>query len=157
HHHHHHHHHQFSTLFFFLLLPFLNSQTPTQVNNTGYTCNNNNNNKNQTNNYPCQSYAFYRATSPNYLDLATISDLFSLPRLTIAKLSNISSPSTPLIPNQPLLIPIACSCNFINTTFGSISYSNITYTIKPKDTFFLVSTINFQNLTTYPSVEVVNP
>ncbi|CAK8570727.1 unnamed protein product [Lathyrus sativus] len=153
------HNHQFSTLFFFLLLlPLLNSQTPRQVNNTGYTCNTTTtNNKNQTNTYPCQSYAFYRATSPNYLDLATISDLFSLPRLAISKTSNISSPSTPLIPNQSLLIPIPCSCNFINTTFGSISYSNITYTIKPNNTFFLVSTIDFQNLTTYPSVEVVNP
>ncbi|CAI8601804.1 unnamed protein product [Vicia faba] len=149
------HHHQFSTLFFFLLFfPFLNSQTARQENNTGYTCTTT---KNQTNHYPCQSYAFYRATSPNYLDLATISDLFSLSRLAISKPSNISSPSTPLLPNQPLLIPITCSCNFINTTFGSISYSNINYTIKPKDTFFIVSTITFQNLTTYPSVEIVNP
>ncbi|KAL5066855.1 hypothetical protein RYX36_017742 [Vicia faba] len=149
------HNHQFSTLFFFLLfLPFLNSQTARQESNTGYTCTTT---KNQTNNYPCQSYAFYRAISPNYLDLATISDLFSLSRLAISKPSNISSPSTPLLPNQPLLIPITCSCNFINTTFGSISYSNITYTIKPKDTFYIVSTFKFQNLTTYPSVEVVNP
>ncbi|CAJ2673942.1 unnamed protein product [Trifolium pratense] len=148
-------HHHFFTLLFFLLLPFLKSQTERQENNTGYTCNNNN--KNQTNIYPCQSYAYYRATPPNYLDLATISDLFSLSRLMISKPSNISSPSSPLVPNQPLLIPLTCSCNFINTTFGSISYSNITYTIKPNDTFFLVSTINFQNLTTYPSVEVVNP
>ncbi|WJX17109.1 hypothetical protein P8452_07056 [Trifolium repens] len=75
----------------------------------------------------------------------------------ISKPSNITSPSSPLVPNQPLLIPLTCSCNFINTTFGSISYSNITYTIKSGDTFFLVSTINYQNLTTYPSVEVVNP
>ncbi|KAK2453836.1 lysM domain receptor kinase [Trifolium repens] len=152
-------HHHFFTLLFFLLLPFLKSQTQRQENNTGYTCsnNNNNNNKNQTNIYPCQTYAYYRATLPNYLDLATISDLFSLSRLMISKTSNISSPSSPLVPNQPLLIPLTCSCNFINTTFGSISYSNITYTIKPNDTFFLVSTINYQNLTTYPSVEVVNP
>ncbi|WJX10668.1 hypothetical protein P8452_01360 [Trifolium repens] len=152
-------HHHFFTLLFFLLLPFLKSQTQRQENNTGYTCsnNNNNNNKNQTNIYPCQTYAYYRATLPNYLDLATISDLFSLSRLMISKPSNISSPSSPLVPNQPLLIPLTCSCNFINTTFGSISYSNITYTIKPNDTFFLVSSINYQNLTTYPSVEVVNP
>jgi serine/threonine protein kinase len=125
-------HHHFFTLLFFLLLPFLKSQTQRQENNTGYTCsnNNNNNNKNQTNIYPCQTYAYYRATLPNYLDLATISDLFSLSRLMISKPSNISSPSSPLVPNQPLLIPLTCSCNFINTTFGSISYSNITYTIK---------------------------
>ena len=151
------HHHQLSTLIFILLFPFLKSQTARQKNNTGYTCSNTNNTLNQTNTYPCQTYAYYKATPPNYLDLATISDLFQLSRLMISKPSNISSPSSPLLPNQPLLIPLTCSCNFINTTFGSISYSNITYTIKPNDTFFLVSTINFQNLTTYPSVEVVNP
>lgn len=145
------HHHQLSTFIFILLFPFLKSQTARQQNNTGYTCPNNNNT------YPCQTYVYYKATPPNYLDLATISDLFQLSRLMISKPSNISSPSSPLLPNQPLLIPLTCSCNFINTTFGSISYSNITYTIKPNDTFFLVSTINFQNLTTYPSVQVVNP
>lgn len=149
------HHHQLSTFIFILLFPFLKSQTARQQNNTGYTCPNNNNNNNNT--YPCQTYVYYKATPPNYLDLATISDLFQLSRLMISKPSNISSPSSPLLPNQPLLIPLTCSCNFINTTFGSISYSNITYTIKPNDTFFLVSTINFQNLTTYPSVQVVNP
>ncbi|OIW07712.1 hypothetical protein TanjilG_19655 [Lupinus angustifolius] len=128
------------------------AQTETQNNNTGYTCSN----TNQTN-YPCQAYAFYRATSPDFLDLASIGDLFSVSRLMISNPSNISSPSSSLVPDQPLFIPLTCGCNTINNTFGAISYANISYNIKLNDTFFLVSTINYQNLTTFPSVEVVNP
>ncbi|KAK7279309.1 hypothetical protein RJT34_24357 [Clitoria ternatea] len=142
-------HHFLSLLIILILSPTnTNAQTARQQNNTGITC---------TRNYTCEAYAFYRATTPNFLDLATIADLFSVSRLMISKPSNISSPSSPLVPNQPLLIPLTCSCNRVNSTIGSISYANITYTIKQNDTFFLVSTINFQNLTTYPSVEVVNP
>lgn len=141
------------SLFLFLLFHFaiLEAQTPRQINNTGYTC------KRTQTSYPCQAYAFYTSTSPDFLDLASIADLFQVSRLMISNPSNISSPSSPLIPNQPLFIPITCSCNNVNNTFGSISYANISYTIKQNDTFFLVSTNKFQNLTTYPSVEVVNP
>ncbi|KAE9617681.1 hypothetical protein Lal_00018515 [Lupinus albus] len=127
------------------------AQTQTQNNNTGYTCSTN------QSNYPCQAYAFYRATSPNFLDLASIGDLFSVSRVMISNPSNISSPSSSLVPDQPLFVPLTCGCNTINNTFGAISYANMSYIIKPNDTFFLVSTIQYQNLTTFPSVEVVNP
>ncbi|KAJ6356547.1 hypothetical protein OIU78_004610 [Salix suchowensis] len=39
----------------------------------------------------------------------------------------------------------------------SISFANITYTIKPGDTFYFVSTEYFGNPTTYLSVQLVNP
>eukprot|EP00256_Glycine_max_P008941 XP_003518770.1 serine/threonine receptor-like kinase NFP [Glycine max] len=141
----------FSAVFLFLLLPLCsNAQTARQANNTGFTCN-----FTRT----CTSYAFYRATAPNFTDLASIGDLFSVSRLMISTPSNISSSSlnTPLLPNTPLFVPLTCSCNPVNASFGSLSYANISYTINPGDTFFLVSTIKFQNLTTFPSVEVVNP
>jgi hypothetical protein len=73
----------------------------------------------------------------------------------ISKPSNISSPTSPLIPNQPLFVPLSCSCNPINST--SISSANITYTIEAGNTFYIVSTEYFQNLTTYQSVELFNP
>ncbi|XP_047319449.1 serine/threonine receptor-like kinase NFP [Impatiens glandulifera] len=109
--------------------------------------------------YPCQTYVFYRAMATEFLDLASIGDLFSTSRVMIANPSNILSPSTPLIPNQPLFVPIACSCNRINGGAGntSLSYANITYKIKKGDTFFLGSTIYFQNLTNDQSVQLVNP
>ncbi|MBA0749493.1 hypothetical protein Gogos_003412 [Gossypium gossypioides] len=137
--------------FSWFLLLFLFHGSQAQPSTTGYTCT-----PNQTT-YPCQTYVFYRATAPNFLDLASIGDLFHVSRLMISQPSNISSPSSPLIPYQSLFVPITCSCNSVTATFGSLSAANLTYTIKGGDTFYLVSTRNFQNLTTYQSVEVFNP
>ncbi|KAK9082764.1 hypothetical protein Scep_029235 [Stephania cephalantha] len=90
--------------------------------------------------------------------------MFNIGRPTIAQSSNLSSSlslSTPLSPNTSLFIPITCSCNPISnstsTSTSSYSSSNFTYKIKPVDTFYLVSTQNFQNLTNYVAVEVFNP
>ncbi|XVF66568.1 hypothetical protein PTKIN_Ptkin10aG0047600 [Pterospermum kingtungense] len=126
------------------------SQSQPLPNTTGYTCS-----PNQF--YPCQTYAFYGASAPDFLDLASIGDLFNVSRLMISEPSNISSPSSPLIPDQFLFVPISCSCNSINATYGNLSAANLTYTIKSGDTFYLVSTGKFRNLTTYQSVEVFNP
>ncbi|KAK6929878.1 Protein kinase domain, partial [Dillenia turbinata] len=126
------------------------STSRAQPSTTGYTCTTSN-----TTTYPCQTYVFYRAQSPDFLDLASIGDLFSVSRLMISKPSNISSPDSPLIPDQNLFVPITCSCNPTNTT--SISYASLNYTIKAGNTFYIVSTHHFENLTDFQSVEVVNP
>lgn len=142
------------SLFFLLLLYhdlLHTSHAQPAPNTTGYTCT-----AAQTP-YPCQTYAYYQATSPNFTDLASVGDLFSVSRLMISKPSNISSPSTALVAGQPLFVPLTCSCNSVNTSIGNISYANISYTINGGDTFFLISTNKFQNLTTYQSVEAVNP
>lgn len=135
------------------LLLHLPAPSRAQPNITGYTCV-----PNQTF-YPCQTYAFFRAKSPNLLDLASIGDLFELSRLEIAQPSNITSPDSPLVPDQPLFIPLTCSCNQANPTNTTyiISYANISRTIQKGDTFYGLSTASFENLTTYQSVEVVNP
>ncbi|KAI6693355.1 hypothetical protein NL676_021065 [Syzygium grande] len=76
----------------------------------------------------------------------------------IAKPSNIlsSALSASLTTDRPLFIPLTCSYN--PTSNGTnISYANITYTIRANDTFYRVSTGPFENLTSYQSVEVVNP
>ncbi|RDX75488.1 Serine/threonine receptor-like kinase NFP, partial [Mucuna pruriens] len=143
----------FSFLFILSVLSVLslcNAQTERQKNNTGFRC---------TGRRTCEAYAYYLASSPNFLDLAAVGDLFGLSRLAIASPSNISSASASaaLVPNQPLLVPLTCSCNAVNATFGSLSYANISYAIQPNDTFYIVSTFKFNNLTTYPSVEAVNP
>ncbi|EEF45192.1 serine-threonine protein kinase, plant-type, putative [Ricinus communis] len=138
-----------SFLFIFYLNHVLN-HLRAQPSTDGITCT-----VNQTSN-PCQTYAFYRAMAPNFLDLASVGDLFSVSRLMISEPSNISSPSSPLIPNQSLFVPISCSCRAINST-TNLSYANLSYTIKKDDTFYLVSTTQFQNLTTYQAVQVVNP
>ncbi|KAL3507755.1 hypothetical protein ACH5RR_033137 [Cinchona calisaya] len=140
----------FLLLLFFLYYQNL-SHAQAQPSTTGYFCS-----PTQAL-YPCQTYVFYRALAPAFLDLASIGDLFSVSRPMIAKPSNISNTTSPLLPDQSLFVPISCGCNFINSTFGNISYAGLNYTIKSHDTFWKVSTANFQNLTTYQSVEVVNP
>ncbi|XP_073118909.1 serine/threonine receptor-like kinase NFP [Henckelia pumila] len=141
-----------SIFFFFFFFFFLNNiHVEAQPSTIGYTCATN------LSAYPCQTYAFYRAAAPDFLDLASIGDLFSVSRLMISNPSNISSsPASPLIPDQSLFIPISCSCNTLNTSI-TISYAPFPYTINSGNTFYLVSTQSFQNLTTYQSVEVVNP
>ncbi|KAI3693125.1 hypothetical protein L6452_32955 [Arctium lappa] len=134
-------------LFFFFQI---SSPQSLPSNTTGYACN-----PNQT--APsCQTYVFFQAMGPNQLDLASIGDLFSVSRTMIAKPSNLTSLTSPLSPNQSLFIPITCSCNSVNTT-TNLSYAKLNYTIQSGDTFYLVSTALFHNLTTYQAVEIVNP
>ncbi|XP_050239527.1 serine/threonine receptor-like kinase NFP [Quercus robur] len=142
----------------FLLLFFLSychllhlSDAQPEANTTGFTC------TTSQYKYPCQTYAFYQARAPDFLDLASIGDLFSVSRLKISEPSNISSPSSALVAGQPLFVPISCSCNSIINTTTNFSYANLSYIIKPNDTFYIVSTFKFMNLTTYYSVELVNP
>ncbi|XAR57318.1 Non-specific serine/threonine protein kinase, partial [Bertholletia excelsa] len=127
----------------------LASPSTTPPNTTGHTCSANTS-------FPCRTYAFYRAASPNFLDLASIGDLFGVSRLAIAEPSNISSPTSPLLPGQSLFVPLTCSCNSVNRT-TNFSYAGLNYTIKAGNTFYIVSSDNFENLTTYQSVEIVNP
>lgn len=144
-------------IFFVVVVLFLH-RSHAQPTTTGYPCT-----ANQTD-YPCKTYAFYRASLvQNYTDLASIGDLFGVSRLMIADPSNISSSalSAPLAPDQPLFVPLTCSCNaHTNTTTNTtttISYANTTYTIRAGDTFLRLSTGPFENLTSYQSVELVNP
>ncbi|XP_076945938.1 serine/threonine receptor-like kinase NFP [Bidens hawaiensis] len=141
-------------LFFFILHlhNFFQISSPQTLpgNTTGYACN-----LNQTAS-SCQTYAFFRAMGPDQLDLASISDLFSVSRAMIAKPSNLTSLTSPLVPNQALFIPLTCTCNSVNTT-TNLSYAKLNYRIKKDDTFYIVSTNLSHNLTTYQSVEAVNP
>nr|XP_043629552.1 serine/threonine receptor-like kinase NFP [Erigeron canadensis] len=137
--------------FHMIIILFQISSSQPLTNTTGYACNQ----LNQTS-PSCQAYAFYTSMGPNYLDLASISDLFSVSRPMIAKPSNLTSLTSPLSPNQSLFIPLTCTCNSVNTT-TNLSYAKLNYTIKKGDTFYLVSTELYHNLTTYQSVQIVNP
>lgn len=103
--------------------------------------------------YPCQAYALYRAdaTSLSQLDLASAGDLFDMSRLSIARTSNLTTTAV-LQQNQPLLIPLTCSC-----TNYSRAYAPVPYQINSGDTFYLVSYNKFENLTLWPAVVLVNP
>ncbi|XP_076954385.1 serine/threonine receptor-like kinase NFP [Bidens hawaiensis] len=99
----------------------------------------------------CQAYLTYRARSP-YMDLGNISDLFGINRLSIAQATNLTSENEKIVHNQLLLIPVKCSCNNNNRYF-----TNVTYSIKKGDSFYVVATSVFQNLTNYHAAEDMNP
>ncbi|KAL8240659.1 hypothetical protein R6Q59_014014 [Mikania micrantha] len=94
----------------------------------------------------CKTYITYRARSP-YMDLGNISDLFGISRLSIAYATNLTSENEKILYDQLLLIPITSNCN--NNRY----LSNVTYQIKKEDSFYVVATSVFQNLTDYHTAE----
>lgn len=133
-------HTQRALLFFLLYLRLSAGQTT-----AGYTC------SDDLSIYPCRTYVYFHATPPNLLSLPAIADLFNVSPLMISMASNLSSSTAPLLPHQSLLIPVTCSCG------SNHSYANLSYQIKPGDTFYILSTMVFQNLTTYQAIELANP
>uniref|UniRef100_A0A7N0UKS2 Protein kinase domain-containing protein n=1 Tax=Kalanchoe fedtschenkoi TaxID=63787 RepID=A0A7N0UKS2_KALFE len=99
----------------------------------------------------CSTYVTYHATSPGFMNLKNISELFTVNPASIARASNIASEKAKLSPGQVLFIPITCGCT------GTRYFANITYHIRKTDSFYLVSTALFQNLTDYVAVESMNP
>ncbi|XWS42000.1 hypothetical protein CRYUN_Cryun17cG0130800 [Craigia yunnanensis] len=119
-----------------------NAQPPTR-NGTDFSCP-----KSSTS---CSTYAAYFAQEPDFLDLQNISDLFGTSPQEIARASNLASKDTQLFPGQLLLVPIICGCT------RKHYFANITYNIKLDDTYYIVSTTNFENLANYTAVEHMNP
>ncbi|XP_022751351.1 serine/threonine receptor-like kinase NFP [Durio zibethinus] len=99
----------------------------------------------------CSTYAAYFAQEQDFLDLQNISDLFGTSPQEIAKASNLDSEDKQLFPGQLLLVPITCGCT------RKHYFANITYDIKLADTYYIVSTTTFENLTNYIAVEDMNP
>ncbi|KAF5799858.1 putative protein kinase RLK-Pelle-LysM family [Helianthus annuus] len=98
----------------------------------------------------CQTYLTYRARPP-YANLGNISDMFGISRLSIAQANNLTSENERLLYDQLLLIPVKCSCN------ENSYFANVTHSIKKGDSFYVVATSVFQNLTNYHAVEDMNP
>lgn len=101
----------------------------------------------------CHTYAAYHAHSPNFLTLTSISDIFDTSPLSIARASNIKDENKELIPGQLLLVPITCACS----GNGNYSSANISHFIKQGESYYYLSTISFQNLTNWQTVEDSNP
>uniref|UniRef100_A0A0D9VJJ1 Protein kinase domain-containing protein n=1 Tax=Leersia perrieri TaxID=77586 RepID=A0A0D9VJJ1_9ORYZ len=119
---------------------------PAPASNDGFNCS-----ANAT--YPCQAYALYRAGFGGAsLDLAAIGDLFSASRFMVAHANNLSATAVP-VDGQSLLVPLQCGC----PSRSPNSYAPTQYQINAGDTFWIVSTAKFQNLTHYVAVERVNP
>ncbi|KAJ8467011.1 hypothetical protein OPV22_029563 [Ensete ventricosum] len=138
---------EFSPLSLLLILHFflplhVSSQT-INTNTTLFSCSSNTS-------VSCSTFVLYR-TQPEYTDLGSISDLFGVSRLSLEEANDLQSEEVTLPADQLLVVPVACGCT------GNRSSANITYTIKDGDSFFLVSTQAFGNLTDYQLVEDLNP
>uniref|UniRef100_A0A1D1YAP8 LRR receptor-like serine/threonine-protein kinase GSO1 n=1 Tax=Anthurium amnicola TaxID=1678845 RepID=A0A1D1YAP8_9ARAE len=100
---------------------------------------------------PCSTYVVYRA-QPEFLDVGSISDLFDVRPRWVAEANDLSSEKAELVADQLLLVPVnTCGCT------GNRSFANVSYHIKQDDTFFLVSTVTFENLTDYLAAVDLNP
>lgn len=82
----------------------------------------------------CETYTFYTAKFPHYLNLANIRDLFSVTSSNITKANDLPLETIELDEGQYLLIPITCRC------MEAYSQANTIYQIKKGDTFYKVST-----------------
>jgi LysM repeat protein len=130
---------------FLLVITHGNSQSPAAP--EGFNCSAN------RSIYPCQAYGLYRAgLTQGQQDLVSVGDLFGVSRLMVARASNLTTSTTPQI-GEPLLIPFTCDC----LPAYNRSYYLVAYQINSGDTYYLVSTTKFQNLTQYQAVEIVNP
>ncbi|XP_038883787.1 serine/threonine receptor-like kinase NFP [Benincasa hispida] len=103
----------------------------------------------------CDTYVSYFAKSPQFLDLLSISKLFGVSALKIAKASNLESEKAPLFDGQLLFVPVTCNCS--GNGNNSFFFANITYKINKGDTFYLVSTSFFENLCDSEMVVKMNP
>uniref|UniRef100_A0A0E0CXK9 Protein kinase domain-containing protein n=1 Tax=Oryza meridionalis TaxID=40149 RepID=A0A0E0CXK9_9ORYZ len=100
---------------------------------------------------PCDTFVVYRTQSPGFLDLGNISDLFGVSRALIASANKLTTEDGVLVPGQPLLVPVKCGCT------GARSFANVTYPIRPRDTFFGLAVTAFESLTDFVLVEELNP
>uniref|UniRef100_A0A0E0KAY8 Protein kinase domain-containing protein n=1 Tax=Oryza punctata TaxID=4537 RepID=A0A0E0KAY8_ORYPU len=100
---------------------------------------------------PCDTFVVYRTQSPGFLDLGNVSDLFGVSRALIASANKLTTEDGVLLPGQPLLVPVKCGCT------GARSFANVTYPIRPRDTFFGLAVTAFENLTDFVLVEELNP
>ncbi|KAI3844453.1 hypothetical protein MKW98_022351 [Papaver atlanticum] len=132
-------HNTLQILCFLLIISPITTQT-----GTDFTCSSNST-------CSCKTYVVYRAQSPDFLNLGSISDLFEVSRLSLKKASNLSSEDVQLIPNQLVLVPVSCGCTRSNFS------ANITYQIKPGDSYYVLSIQSFANLTNWHTAIDFNP
>ncbi|KAK7406630.1 hypothetical protein VNO78_08259 [Psophocarpus tetragonolobus] len=99
----------------------------------------------------CEAYVTYKAQSPKFFSLTSISNIFDTSPLSIARASNLDHEEDKLIPGQVLLIPVTCGCT------GNRFFANISYEINQGDYFDFVATTSYENLTNWRVVVDLNP
>ncbi|XP_074377308.1 lysM domain receptor-like kinase 4 [Apium graveolens] len=98
---------------------------------------------------PCRAFLTFRPQPP-YASVANISKLTSSDPSELARINNVSKFAV-FKPNVEVIVPITCSCS------GQYYQADTSYILAEHDTYYTVSTNNFQALTTCDSVSRQNP
>ncbi|WOG93171.1 hypothetical protein DCAR_0312452 [Daucus carota subsp. sativus] len=98
---------------------------------------------------PCRAFLIFRPQPP-YASVANISMLTSSDPSELARVNNVSIFAV-FKPNIEVIVPVTCACS------GQYYQANTSYTVAPFDTYYTVSTYNYQSLTTCDSVTRQNP
>ncbi|CAH2061329.1 unnamed protein product [Thlaspi arvense] len=109
----------------------------------GYSCNG----LNKT----CSTYVIFRSTPP-FSTVSSISSLFSVDSSLLSSLNNAST-TTSFPSDQRVIIPVTCSCSGNNNSY---SQSNLTYTIRPKDSYFFIANDTLEGLSTCQALQRQN-
>ncbi|XP_065852205.1 wall-associated receptor kinase-like 22 [Euphorbia lathyris] len=93
----------------------------------------------------CQSFLTFRSRPP-YDSPVSIAQLVGSDAGRIALINNIASTNTTIPPEQPITVPVPCSC------IDSFFQHDASYIVSPNDTFFLIANNTFQGLTTCQAI-----
>lgn len=99
----------------------------------------------------CHTLVLYRAHAPHHLTVESISQLFGIRKLMIARARNLANQDTQLANGQSSLIPITCGCR------GNVCQASVDHQISRDDTVSSVHSRKLQSLRNYQAVQEANP
>lgn len=109
---------------------------------TGYVCNGQS--------LTCTAYAIYKTQNATET-FASVGALFNLTAADVAMDSGKTLTTTALASQTPLYIRLACGCS--NGTYSR----SVGHKVVSGDTYSKISTVTYENLTTYQAMEAANP
>lgn len=109
---------------------------------TGYVCNGQST--------TCTAYAIYRTQNATET-FASVGTLFNLTAADVAMDSGKTLTTTALASQTPLYIRLACGCS--NGTYSR----SVGHKVVSGDTYSRISSVTYENLTTYQAMEAANP
>ncbi|XP_051141213.1 lysM domain receptor-like kinase 4 [Andrographis paniculata] len=96
----------------------------------------------------CQAYVTFRANPP-YASVADIATLLSVNSTELSQLNGVRANHV-FQTNQIVLVPVTCSCS------GDHYQANVSYVVRPEETFWIIANNTFQGLSTCQAIEVQN-
>ncbi|RWW05849.1 hypothetical protein GW17_00030860 [Ensete ventricosum] len=111
--------------------------------NLGYSCHGGTH-------HSCASYLTFRSQDP-YQTPQQIADLLGADAASVAAINGIEDATSVVPQGELVLVPTTCSCS------GFYDQHNVSYTVKPGDTYFTVANDTYQGLSTCQALIAQNP